>query len=276
MEILLEKLGQIPDIFISFAPKIILALAIFFIGKFILAKIMQSIEVAVLKIPNADKTLSSFFISTFHFAGLAVIIIAALTALNIELGFLATILTALVIALGFALQGSLGDLASGIMLIIFRPFNIDDEVELNGTKGFVTKLALFSTRLKTPDNIEVIIANGDAFGNTIKNYFAFKMRRLDMDFGVSYDANLDEAIAAIISCANDDERILSSPSPCLPPWAKVTSLGESAVIIQLRVWCDANDHRQIKMDMPYRVKKALDKAKVEIPYPHSVIIKKKA
>jgi small conductance mechanosensitive channel len=158
------------------------------------------------------------------------------------------------------------------MLIIFRPYNVGDEVELNGTQGFVTNLALFATKLRTPENVEVTIANGDAFGNTIKNYFSFKERRLDMDFGVSYDANLDDAIAAILSSANDDKRIHKSPSP----WAKVISLDDSAVTIQLRVWCDAEDHRQIKMDIPYRVIKALGKAKVEIPYPHTSIIKRSA
>ncbi|MCF6274978.1 MAG: mechanosensitive ion channel family protein [Robiginitomaculum sp.] len=271
MEILYEKLGQIPDLVISFAPKLILALAIFFIGKFILGKVMKAVHGGALKIPNIDKTLAGFFTSTIHFAGMVIISVAALTALSIPLGFLATVVTALVIALGFALQGALGDLASGILVILFRPYSIGDEVELNGTKGFVTDLSLFATRMKTGDNVEIIVANGDAFGNTITNYFAFGKRRLDMDFGVSYDADLDKSIAAILSSANGDERILQTPAP----WAKVTNLGDSSVDIQLRVWCAPNDHRHIKMDIPYRVKKALDKAGIEIPYPHAVIIQRK-
>ncbi len=270
MEVFYEKLRHLPDMLISFAPKLILALAIFFIGKFILGKIMNAVHGMALKIPNIDKTLAGFFTSTIQFVGMALIIVAALTALNIKLGFLATIVTALILALGFALQGTLGDLASGILIIIFRPFNIGDQVELNGTKGFVTHLSLFSTRMKTSDNVEIIEANGDAFGNTIKNYFAYGKRRLDMDFGVSYDADLNKSIAAILSAAEGDERIYQDP----PPWAKVVNLGDSSVDIQLRIWCDANDHRKIKMDIPYRVKKALDKAGIEIPYPHAVIIQR--
>jgi len=272
MDILIEKIMLIPDLVISFAPRIILALAIFFIGKYILKRVMKITEITALKIPNIDRTLSSFFVSTINFAGLAAITISSLSALNIPLGFLATIITALVLALGFALQGALGDLASGILLIIFRPYSIGDEVELNGTQGFVTSLSLFSTRMKTMQNIEIIIANGDVFNNTIKNYFAFETRRLDMNFGVSYDANLDKAIAAILTSADADERIMQDP----PPWAKVVSLDESSVTIQLRLWCQANNHRRIKMDIPYRIKKALDKANIEIPYPHAVIIKKEA
>lgn len=271
MSIIYEKLGLIPDMLISFAPRLLLALAIFFIGKFILRKVMKAVHAVALKIPNIDATLAGFFVSVIQFAGMALIIIMALTALNIKLGFLATIVTALVLALGFALQGALGDLASGILIVLFRPYNIGDEVELNGTKGFVTNLSLFATRMRTADNVEIIIANGDAFGNVITNYFGFTTRRLDMDFGVSYDADLDKSIAAILTAADGDKRILQDPAP----WAKVVNLGDSSVDIQLRVWCDPNEYRHIKMDIPYRVKTALDKAGIEIPYPHAVIIQRR-
>jgi small conductance mechanosensitive channel len=272
MEILLEQINKIPDLLISFAPRVLLALAIFFIGKFILKRVMKLVHAGALKIPNIDQTLAGFFTSTIQFVGLALICVAALTALNINLGFLATVFAALVLALGFALQGALGDLASGILLIIFRPYNIGDYVELNGTKGAVERLGLFSTRMKTRDNVEIIIANGDAIGNTIQNFTSFGDRRLDMDFGVSYDADLNKSIKTIISATKGDKRIFKDPAP----WAKVVNLGESSVDIQLRVWCDADDHRKIKMDMPYNVKKALDAAGIEIPYPHAVIIQKDA
>lgn len=272
MDILYEKLRQLPDMVISFAPKLILALAIFFIGKFILGKVMKLVHATAMKIPNIDKTLAGFFESIISFVGMTIIVVAALTALSIDLSFLATVVTALVLALGFALQGALGDLASGILIIVFRPFNIGDEVELNGTKGFVTHLSLFSTRMKTGDNVEIIEANGDVFGNTIKNFFALGKRRLDMDFGVSYDADLDKSITAILSAAEGDDRIFKDPAP----WAKVVNLGDSSVDIQLRLWCDPDDHRNIAMDIPQKVKTALDKAGVEIPYPHAIIIQRRA
>ncbi|NNC37139.1 MAG: mechanosensitive ion channel [Acidimicrobiales bacterium] len=270
MDILVSKLNQIPDLLITFAPKLLLALAIFFIGRIILKRAMKVVHKTALKIPNIDATLAGFFTSTIQFVGLALIIVAALTALDIQLGFLASIFAALVLALGFALQGALGDLASGILLILFRPYNIGDDVELNGTKGVVESLGMFNTRMTTRDKVEIIVANGDAIGNTIKNFTVFGDRRLDMDFGVSYDADLNMAIEAILKATDGDDRIYKDPSP----WAKVVGLGESAVIIQLRVWCDTDDHRKIKMDMSYNVKKALDAAGVEIPYPHAVILQK--
>ena len=104
--------------------------------------------------------------------------------------------------------------------------------------------------MKTGDNVEIIVANGDAFGNTIKNFFAYGKRRLDMDFGVSYDADLDKSIKAILSAAQGDDRILQDPAP----WAKVTNLGDSSVDIELRMWCDPDDHRNIAMDIPQKVK----------------------
>ena len=121
MEIIKEKLGQLPDTLITFAPKLLLALAIFFIGKFVLKRVMKLVHAAAMKIPNIDKTLAGFFESTIQFVGMVIITVAALTALSIDLSFLATIVTALVLALGFALQGALGDMASGILIVAFSP-----------------------------------------------------------------------------------------------------------------------------------------------------------
>ena len=179
----------------------------------------------------------------------------------------------MVVALGFALKGTLGDMASGVMLAFFRPYVVGDEVEINGQRGQVKSLDLFSTTLTTPDSVEVMVGNGAAFGNQIKNYNGYGDLRLDMDFGVGYDADLDKAIEVIKSTADGDDRIKSNPEG---PWAKVTGLGDSAVNIQLRLWCDANDYRPIKADMSYRIKKALDKAGIDIPYEHCMIIPMKA
>ncbi len=268
----MEKLNEIPGVVVEFAPRLLLALAILFIGKFVLGRVMQVVNRWVLNIPNVDKTLAGFFGSTIYFAVMALIIVAALSALSISMGFLATVVSALVLAIGFALQGALGDLASGIVLIILRPYNVGDEVELNGCEGVVTNLALFATRMRTRENVEIIIGNGAVLSNNIKNNYAYKNRRLDMEFGVDYGADLNETIVALLSVCKGDGRILVDPAP----WAKVVSLGDSSVNLELRVWCKADDHRLIEMDLPYRVKKALDGAGIEIPYPHTSIVRKEA
>lgn len=272
LSLIQEKLALIPGLLITYTPGILLAILIFFVGRALVRKLSGATVKASQRVPNIDETLAGFFGSVILIGGTIAVFVAALAAMNIPLGFLATIVAALVIAVGFALQESLGDLAAGIMLAFFRPYKVGEEVELAGDKGVVTKLGIFSTKMVTRDNIEIDIGNGAAFGNTIKNYYAFGDRRLDMDFGVSYDANLDTAIAAILAATKGDERIYTDPAP----WAKVTGLGDSAVNIQLRIWCHADEHRNIKMDMSQRVKAELDKAGVEIPYEHCMIIPMKA
>ena len=271
--ILNDKLPAIIAWAISFGPKLLLAIVIWIVGRMIVRKLSGTTVSASQKIPNIDLTLAKFFGSVVLFAGFFAVMIASLSALGVPLGFVATIIGAMVVALGFALKGTLGDMASGVMLAFFRPYVVGDEVEINGQRGQVKSLDLFSTTLTTPDSVEVMVGNGAAFGNQIKNYNGYGDLRLDMDFGVGYDADLDKAIEVIKSTADGDDRIKSDPEG---PWAKVTELGDSAVNIQLRLWCDANDYRPIKADMSYRIKKALDKAGIDIPYEHCTIIPMKA
>lgn len=268
-----DKLPELIAWAISFGPKLLVAILIYIIGKMIVRKISGATVSASQKVPNLDLTIAKFLGSVVLMVGTFGVVIAALSALGVGLGFIATIIGAMVLALGFALKESLGDLASGVMLAFFRPYTVDDDVEINGERGKVKSLDLFSTTLTTIDNIELLVGNGAAFGNKIKNYSDFGDLRLDMDFGVSYDADLNKAIAAITSAASEDERIIDTPHG---PWAKVTELGDSAVNIQLRVWCKSGDYRDIKMDMSHRVKNALDKAGIEIPYEHCMIIPMKA
>ena len=269
LDFILGKLQQIPNLIIEYAPRILLAVVIFYIGRAIVRKLSSTTISASEKIETIDATLARFFGSVVLFAGMAAVLIAALSAASINLAFLASIIAAMMLALGFALQDTLGDVASGILMVVFRPYKVGDEVEINGEKGVVTQLGLFTTQMLTRDNIELIVSNSDALGNTIKNYYDYGTRRLDMDFGVSYDTDIGKAIEAITGACQGDDRILPHPEG---PWAKVVALGDSAIIIQLRVWCAADEHRNVMMDMSGRVKTALDAAGIEIPYEHNMII----
>lgn len=272
MDIIMEKLALVPDYAVKFAPSILLALIIFIIGRIIVRKASTKTVKVTSNIPNVDATLAKFFGSLILFIGMGAVIIMALSAMKINLAFLATIIGALVLALGFALQDTLGDFASGIMLALFRPFKIGDDVNIAGERGVVLDCGLFRTKMKTRDNIVISVSNGDVFGSTIKNYNHDGKLRLDTDIGVSYDADLDKSIATILKAVSGDERVYKDPAP----WAKVTTLGDSAVTIQLRLWTDAEDHRNVKMDIAQPIKQALDKAGIEIPYEHAMIIFKEA
>lgn len=257
---------------VEWVPKILLALAIYIVGRWIVGKLRSTAVKTATRAPNVDQALALFIGSVIGFFGMLAVLVATLSSLGVGLGWIGTIVAAMMVALGFALQDTLGDFASGIMLMIFRPFSIGDEVQINGETGVVEALGLFSTKLKTRDGIEYFVGNGAAFGNTIQNYYAYDQRRLDMDFGVSYDANLDTAIAAVLKATEGDERIHAEPAP----WAHVTGLGDSAVNLQLRIYCHPDEHRNIQMDLSHRVKTQLDAAGVEIPYEHATIIKKGA
>jgi small conductance mechanosensitive channel len=253
----------------SYAVPAIAALLVVWIGFRIAKKIARGVEASLNKAPNADASLSRFFASLVKYLLMLVIAMAALAILGVDTSSVTGIVLASGAALAFILQGSLSNLASGVMLMLFRPFTVGDDVEVGGSKGKVSTIELTATRLKTADNIEIIIANRDVWGGTIKNYTAMGARRLDRNFGISYDGDIDKAIQAITSAAAANPRVHTEPAP----WAKVVNLGDSSVDIQLRAWCDAGDYKALSTEISQPVKEALDKAGIGIPYPHEVKIK---
>ncbi len=253
----------------TYAVPALIALAILVIGFRIARAVASKSEIALNKAPNSDPGLSRFFASLVKFFLMLVVVMAALSVINVDTSPLFGIIAASGAALAFVLQGALGNVAAGVMLILFKPFKIGDEVEVGGERGKVSAIELTATRLATTDNVDVIVANGKVWGGTIKNYTSMGARRLDRDFGISYDDDIDKAIAAITSAAAANPRVHADPAP----WAKVVNLGDSSVDIQLRAWCDAADYKALSTEISQPVKQALDAAGISIPYPHGVKIK---
>ena len=245
------------------------ALIVLFVGLRIARAIATRAEIGFNKAPNSDPSLSRFFASLVKYLLIVIVLMAALAILNIDTSPIIGLIVASGAALGFVLQGALSNLAAGVMLILFRPFKIGDEIEAGGVAGVVTAIELTATRLKTTDNVEIIVANGGIWGGTIKNRTSMGARRLDKNFGVSYDSDISKAIAAITEAAASNPRVHSDPAP----WAKVVNLGDSSVDIQLRAWCDASDFKALSTEISQPVKQALDAAGIGIPYPHEVKIK---
>ena len=256
---------------LSKAPSILFALLIFIVGRWLSNKISRAAETGFNKAPNADASLSRFFSSLIKYLILLAAIIAALTVLGIDTTSISGMVLGLGAAMAFILQDSLADIAAGVMMMIFKPYVVGDEVEIDGIKGVVKSIELTATRMQTRDNVELIVQNGKAMSGVIRNHNALGQRRLDIDFGISYDADIDKAIDVITATAAADERVLSDPAP----WAKVVSLGESSVDVQLRAWVEYDNLRKLKMDISQPIKAALDKAGIGIPYPHEVKIKQK-
>lgn len=219
------------------------------------------------KSPNVDETLSNFLSSIVRWVLKALVLITAAGTLGIEATSFVAILGAATLAIGLALQGTLGNVAAGVMLMLFRPYKLGDYVEVAGNEGVVDDMNIVTTNLATVDNTKVIIANGEAWGSTIKNFTSLGLRRVDVDYGIHYDDDIDKAIKVINDVAAKHPDVLSEPHE---PWAKVVTLNESSVDIQSRVWCKPEHYWDVMFDLKKSIKEAFDKNGITIPYPTSI------
>ncbi len=221
---------------------------------------------------DIDETLFTFLGSIARYAIIAFAGVFVLARFGIQTASLVAVIGAAGLAIGLALQGTLANLAAGVMLVIFRPFRIGDFVELGGYSGTVKEVNLFTTELATPDNVQIILPNGQVFGAAIKNYSFHDTRRVDMVFGVSYGSNLKEAEAILQKLIDADDRILTTPASFL----KVTNLGDSSVDFTMRVWVDAGDYWNVKFDLTRQAKDALDAGGIDIPFPTTTVVRANA
>ncbi|MCP4319166.1 MAG: mechanosensitive ion channel [Hyphomicrobiales bacterium] len=246
---------------------------IFLVAGYLVAGIVsRTIRRRVLANPKLDDTLGIFFASIAKWLIIVVTIIAVLQVFGFQATSLVAVLGAATLAIGLALQGTLADIAAGVMLIVFRPFRLEQYVDIGGTAGTVKDLNLFVTELVTPDNVQIIMPNGKVWGSIITNYSAHDTRRVDITYGIDYGDDADKAMAVILKCANADERVHKDPEP----WVRVVNLNDSSVDIGTRIWCDAADYWDLKFAMTKTVKEAFDKEGISIPYPHQVEIHKEA
>ena len=212
---------------------------------------------------DVDATLVPFVAKLVYYSVLAVVVIAALNRLGVATTSVIAIFGAAGLAVGLALQGTLANFASGVMLLIFRPFDLGDFVDAGGTTGTVEEIGIFSTTLKSPDNIRITVPNGQVYGATIKNFNGYETRRLDMVMGISYNDNIQTAMETIRSIVTADDRVLAEPEVQIA----VSNLGDSSVDLVVRPWCDAADYWGLKFDLNRRLKEGLEAAGCSIPYP---------
>lgn len=254
-----------------FIPKILIALVILWVGASIAARIFRFLMRRTEQSPRIDTTLGNFISAAAKYAILVLTFLAAIAVVGVEVSKVFVILSAATLAIGLALQGSMANVAAGLMLVIFRPYKIGDYVQLCGEEGFVDDLNIFTTTLITRENVKVILSNDEVRGNTIKNFAVLGQRRIDIDFGIDYDDDMDKAINIIKETAAAHSQVMSDPEG---PWAKVKLLNDSSVDIQLRVWVKPEDYFEVQYDLLKSVKQAFDKGGISIPYPHVVEIEK--
>ncbi|MEM5517502.1 mechanosensitive ion channel domain-containing protein [Henriciella sp. AS95] len=259
-------------IILSGALKVVGALFVLIIGLRIAGWLANLVRKQISKRPGVDETLGSFFGSVVRWFATAAVFIASLQVFGVQATSFVAILGALTLAIGLSLQGALGNIASGVMIMLFRPYKLGDYIEIDGEAGTVKDINLFQTILATTDNVKIIVPNTQAIDGAIKNYSGFATRRCDITYGIDYDDDMDKAIAIIRSFVDRDDRILQDPEPFI----KVVNLGDSSVDIQARLWCNTADYWPLKFDMIKQVKAEFDNQGISIPYPHRTVVQKEA
>ncbi len=246
----------------QYGMKIVGAIAILIIGR-VVVSIMMKIVRRLMQRANTDDTLTKFVVSLTKIALMTFLFIAALGTLGVQTASFVAVIGAAGLAIGFALQGSLANFASGVMLIIFRPFRAGDFVEAGGSMGVVDEISIFNTILKTPDNKKVIIPNSSITGGNITNFSAEAIRRVDLVFGIGYDDDIKKAKEILDELIAADSRILKDPAPTVA----VSELADSSVNFVVRPWVKTEDYWGVYFDLTEKVKLTFDERGISIPYP---------
>ena len=215
-----------------------------------------------------DTTLATFIAAVVRYVVIAMGLIAVLQQIGVQATSVIAVLGAASLAIGLALQGTLSNVAAGVMLLMQRPYRIGDKVELNGRQGVVTGMDLFNTHVLDYDGLTLFLPNGKVFGDMIVNISRAGRRRIELTFGIGYGDDLDKALALLVEIAARDSRVLADPAP----WSRVTALADSSVTVTLRCWVSPDDWMNTKFDLVKIVKERFDAEGLSFPYPHQVAI----
>ncbi len=262
MKDLQPLIDKSPELVVTYGMKLIAALAVYLIGKWVvstLANVMQRTIVA----RGVDATVASFTKNIVYYALITMVVIAALGQLGVKTASFIAVVGAAGLAVGFALQGSLSNFASGVLIILFRPLQIGDYVEAGGASGTVTEISIFQTILKTPDNKTVVVSNSAITGGNIVNYSKEATRRVDFTVGVSYGADIKQVKDVLKKLAEADERVLKDKDVVIG----VSELADSSVNFVFRVWVESANYWPIYFDLNEKIKLTFDEQGIEIPFP---------
>ncbi|WP_305043292.1 mechanosensitive ion channel family protein [Geoalkalibacter sp.] len=259
MEFSAEKIIEIVQIW---GLKALMALVIFVIGR-IVARVLRNSLRAGLRRGKVEETLVSFSSNLVYALLMVMVVIAALNQLGIQTTSFIAILGAAGLAVGLALQGSLANFAAGVLMIIFKPFKVGDFVEAGGTMGIVEEIEIFTTKMRTPDNKQIIVPNNQITSGNITNFSAKETRRVDLVIGVSYSDDLNKVKTVLEDILNKDERVLKDPAPTIG----VLELGESSIDFAVRPWVKSADYWPLFFDLNKTIKERFDVEGISIPFP---------
>lgn len=262
-------LNSISTFLTQYGFSILGAIAIWIVGSWVIKKLMKAVA-KIMATKNYDESLQKFLTNLIGWALKIILIITILGILGIPTASFAAIIAAAGLAVGLALQGSLANFAGGVLLMIFRPIKIGDLIEAQGELGVVKEIEIFTTKIITPDNKLVIIPNGTLSNGNIINYTEEGKLRVDLTAGVSYDADIKQTKDVLLSVLTTNDKVLKDPAPTI----NVSELADSSVNFAVRPWCKPEHYWDVYFGITENIKIELDKAGIEIPYPHAVEIQK--
>jgi small conductance mechanosensitive channel len=224
------------------------------------------------RVRGLDSTLKSFLGGFVKYGVLIIAFIAVLGQFGVQTASLLAVLGAAGLAIGLALQGTLSNVAAGVMLLILRPFNVGDYIEIGNIKGTVRELGLFGTELSTLENVFIFAPNSKIWNAEILNFSRNTHRRFDLNFAISYEQDIQHAFDVIAGVLAKDERLIETKDKA--PVVFVAGLGDFSVTLTLRVWVKTSELLQTQWDLRRSIKEALEKAKIAVPYPTQIAIQK--
>ena len=261
-------LNQYLPVALDWATNLVLAILILIFGLWVAGKANSAVVALSHKHEKLDDTLFKFLGSTVRYTILAFVAIAVLNRFGVQTASIVALLGAAGLAVGLALQGTLSNLAAGVMLLIFRPYKAGDFIDAAGKFGKVTEIDMFTTILQTFDNQRIIIPNSQIWSEQIINHSHYQVRGVDMHFGIAYDENIDAARKVIDKVLSEHPHVLQDPAP----FVEVETLNDSSVDFLVRPFCKGENYFDVLYSVPEQVKKALDDANIEIPFPHRKVI----
>lgn len=258
LETMLTKLGEMC---VSFGGKLISAILVLIIGTIAIKLFLKLLRKKKLG-KNEDPTVHRFVLNIVKAALYVLLVVTIIAILGVPMASMVAVIASAGVAIGLALQGSLSNLAGGIMILIFRPFKLDDYIDASGCSGTVVDIGIFYTTLCTPDNKSVTIPNGTLMNDNVTNYSVHKTRRIDFAFDTAYGTDVEKVKALLLEEAAKHEKVLKDPAP----FARLGEQGDHALVFKLRVWVESADYWTVNFDLLEAINARLEAEGIEIPY----------
>lgn len=264
--------GALWALVLAYALSVIGAVILIAVGYFIANVIQRAVYAGLGRLPGFDRTLRQFFANIARYAVLMLVLVMVLGQFGVQTASIIAAIGAIGLAIGLALQGTLQNIAAGIMLLVLRPFRVGESIEVGSVAGEVEDIGLFATRLKAADGTYILAPNSKLWNEPIRNGSRNPSKRTDLEIGIGYDDDIDRAQALLGALAAGDHRVRASPEPLV----FVSALGDSAVTLTLRYWTATADAFRCKLDLVKRAKLAFDANGISMPFPQREVVLREA